>query len=62
MCCQRIIVHLHSNTGAFTFAAFLSACPSFRPAAVVWDSAPAWSPLLEPSLSKCNDSLLRTCL
>ena len=49
---QRIIVHLHSNTGAFTFAALLAAGPSLRPAAVVWDSAPAWSPALEPALLK----------
>lgn len=53
---QRIIVHLHSNTGAFTFAAFLSVCPAFRPAAVVWDSAPSWSPALEPSLLKFQSS------
>ncbi len=41
---------MHSNTGAFTFAALLAVCPSLRPAAVVWDSAPAWSVALEPAL------------
>lgn len=53
---QRIIVHLHSNTGAFTFAALLACCPTLRPDAVVWDSAPAWSPALEPALLKCQCS------
>jgi hypothetical protein len=49
---QRIIVHLHSNTGAFAFAALLSVCPSLRPVSVIWDSAPGWSPALEPALLK----------
>lgn len=53
--------HVHSPSSASSctcsatrapspFAALLATCPSLRPAAVVWDSAPAWSPALEPAL------------